>query len=141
MIVRAAHSGDSDAVFALVAAFATSFAPVRERFDVTFAALLADPEALHLVAEEGGGVVGHVLASTHPTLFANAPVCWIEELMTMPAHRRTGVGTALVRAVEDRAAERGCAYVSLATRRASSFYEAIGYEASATFYRKLLQTP
>lgn len=38
--------------------------------------------------------------------------------------------------VEDRASRRGCAYVSLATRRADAFYAAIGHEASATFHRK-----
>jgi hypothetical protein len=41
--------------------------------------------------------------------------------------------------VEDWATRRGCAYVALATRRAEAFYAAIGYEASATFLRKLLR--
>jgi hypothetical protein len=40
--------------------------------------------------------------------------------------------------VESGAADRGAKLIALATRRAASFYEAIGYEVSATYYRKLL---
>lgn len=138
MIVRQATAADADAVFALVSDFATSFVPRRTAFDAAFAGVAADPEGLLLVADEGGAVVGHVLASLHPTLFANAPACWVEELMTAADRRRQGIGTALMGAVEDWASRRGCAYVSLATRRADAFYTAIGYEASATFHRKRL---
>jgi hypothetical protein len=36
------------------------------------------------------------------------------------------------------AREQDAAYISLATRRAANFYDALGYEDSATFFRKLL---
>ena len=36
------------------------------------------------------------------------------------------------------AAARGCRLVALATRRAAAFYGAIGYEESATYFRKIL---
>jgi hypothetical protein len=41
-------------------------------------------------------------------------------------------------AVETWARDRGAAYVSLATRRASEFYLALGYDESAVFFRKML---
>ncbi len=41
-------------------------------------------------------------------------------------------------AAEDWARGRGNVTVALATRRAGPFYAALGYEASATFYRKFL---
>lgn len=39
---------------------------------------------------------------------------------------------------EDRVRKRGGRLVALATTRASSFYEAIGYDRHATYYRKNL---
>jgi hypothetical protein len=36
------------------------------------------------------------------------------------------------------AAERGAKLVALATRRAAPFYQALGYQESATYFRKLL---
>lgn len=41
-------------------------------------------------------------------------------------------------AFERRTQERGSRLVGLATRRAASFYRAIGYEESAAFFRKVL---
>lgn len=90
MIVRQATAGDAEAVLALVQDFATSFVPRRAAFNAVFAQVSADPDGLLLVAEQNGEVVGHVLASLHPTLFANAPVCRVEELMTAADRRRRG---------------------------------------------------
>jgi ribosomal protein S18 acetylase RimI-like enzyme len=42
-------------------------------------------------------------------------------------------------AFERWAAEQGCALVALATRRAAPFYRALGYEDSATYFRKVLE--
>ena len=42
-----------------------------------------------------------------------------------------------MREFERRAAERGSRLVALATRRASAFYLGLGYEESATYFRKL----
>jgi len=39
---------------------------------------------------------------------------------------------------EQWAAARDCALVALATRRAAPFYRALGYEESASYYRKIL---
>jgi hypothetical protein len=44
----------------------------------------------------------------------------------------------LMRGFEAWARARECRLVSLATRRASAFYAAIGYEESAVYFRKLL---
>jgi len=39
------------------------------------------------------------------------------------------------------AAGQGCALAALATRRAAPFYHALGYEDSATYFRKVLDVP
>ncbi|MFD4990808.1 GNAT family N-acetyltransferase [Cellulosimicrobium cellulans] len=136
--VRRARSDDAGAAWPLVVAFAASFVPERASFDASFASLLVDDDALVLVAEAGDDVVGYLVAHRHATLFANAPVAWVEEVTVDADARRRGVGRLLVDAAERWAEDAGAAYVALATRRAAGFYARLGYEESATFFRKRL---
>jgi GNAT superfamily N-acetyltransferase len=136
--IRRATAADADTIWPLTREFATSFTPDRETFDAAFAALVARDDAFLAVGTTASGATGYVLAVAHPTLFANAPVVWVEELMVSEVERRSGIGRALMDAVETWARELGAAYVSLATRRAADFYLALGYEESATFFRKVL---
>lgn len=137
-MIRRATAADADAIWPLTREFAASFTPDRNAFDKTFAALVERDDAFLAIGTTASGAVGYVLAVAHPTLFANAPVVWVEELMVSEVVRRSGIGRALMDAVETWARDRGAAYVSLATRRASDFYLALGYDESATFFRKLL---
>jgi len=137
-LVRAAALSDADAVWRLTRGFATSFTPERGAFDAAFTALVSRPDTLLAVAVRDGMVVGYLLASHHLTLFANGRVCWVEEVMVDADQRRHGVGRHLVQAAERWAADSGAAYVALATRRANAFYLALGYEESATFFKKTL---
>jgi GNAT superfamily N-acetyltransferase len=138
MIVRPATAADADAVWSLVRDFATSFTPDRAAFDRVLPELLARDDVLVLVAELHGvaGVVGYLLASEHPTFFANGPIVGVEEVMVAETHRRDGVGAALMAAAEAWALTRDAGYVSLASRRAAGFYLALGYTDSAVFYKK-----
>ncbi|MBE7701303.1 GNAT family N-acetyltransferase [Oerskovia sp. Sa1BUA8] len=134
--VRRATLDDLDAVWPLARDFATSFRPEREPFEATFRSLLTAPDALLLVADRGSGAVGYLLAHRHPTFLANRPVVWVEEVAVDAALRGHGVGRGLMTAAEDWAVRSGAAYVALASRRAGDFYLALGYEDSATFYKK-----
>ncbi|MEU2198861.1 GNAT family N-acetyltransferase [Isoptericola sp. NPDC019482] len=135
---RPARAADAEALWPLARDFATSFRPRRDAFDDTLVALLARDDTLLVVVTEPPDDVplGYLLAGTHLTFLANGPVCWVEEVMVDPAHRRRGLGAALMDHAERWATARGAAYVSLASRRAGVFYEALGYDASATFYRR-----
>jgi GNAT superfamily N-acetyltransferase len=59
-------------------------------------------------------------------------------LDSLTPHWRSGVGTQLARAFEEWAAREGATLIALATRRATTFYLAIGFEESAAYFRKLL---
>lgn len=72
------------------------------------------------------------------TDFANGPVGWVEEIAVRENARRQHLGSLLMTAFEDGVRERGGRLVALATTRASSFYEAIGYDRHAAYYRKYL---
>jgi GNAT superfamily N-acetyltransferase len=136
--IRPAESTDADALLTLASSFATSFTVDAERFGAQLGALLSDPASALAVASSEAEIVGYVAASLHPTLYANGPVGWIEELMVHPAHRRGGVGQLLVATIERWARSQGAVMVSLATRRATEFWSAVGYEASATYFRRVL---
>lgn len=136
---RPARAADAEALWPLARDFATSFRPRRDAFDDSLAALLDRDDTLLAVATDlADRPLGYLLASTHLTFLANGPVCWVEEVMVDPAHRGRGAGAALMGHAERWAAARGAAYVSLASRRAGPFYEALGYDDSATFYRRTL---
>jgi GNAT superfamily N-acetyltransferase len=136
--IRPAQLSDSDALFALAKAFATSFVVERTAFDVSFAALLGSPDAFLAVAMEEERVIGYVMGFDHFTFYANGRVSWVEEIMVAEEFRRHGVGRLLMEAFEQWAKKRGSKLVALATRRAAAFYRGIGYEESATYFRRVL---
>jgi predicted N-acetyltransferase YhbS len=136
--VRPALRSDATALLALAQAFAQSFTVDPERFDRSLDATLVHHDSLLLVATDGDEVVGYLGASVHPTLYANGPVAWIEELMVDEVERRAGIGRALVEECERWSVRNGARLVSVATRRAGDFWTAVGYEESATYLRKLL---
>jgi GNAT superfamily N-acetyltransferase len=136
--IRHAEAADADAVAALAAELAQSFAFAEEAFRVSYPALLAADGACLLLAANGRDVAGYLLGFHHMTFYANGPVAWVEEIVVRGQDRRRGTGAALMSAFERWAADRGCALVALATRRAASFYRALGYAESATYFRKIL---
>lgn len=138
MIVRPAAAADSPALFLLARAFATSFAVEQAAFEQARAELLAQPDVFLGVADGDGVVVGYLLGFVHLTFFANGRVAWVEEIMVEETHRRQGVGRSLMEAFEEWAREREVKQIALATRRAADFYELLGYEESAVYFRKRL---
>ena len=137
-IIRAATLADEPTVYSLASDMATSFVVERESFRRSLGELLATDDALLLVAETDGKVSGYVLGFTHPAFYANGRVAWVEEIAVQAEQRRQRVGASLMEEFERRAFDAGARLVALATRRAADFYLAIGYEESATYFRKLL---
>jgi GNAT superfamily N-acetyltransferase len=141
VIIRAADLKDRDNVWPLARDFATSFELDRACFHAAFDILITRPDTLLLIAETSRkDLVGYLLAFSHATFLANGPVAWVEEIMVAEHARRTGLGRSLMEAAERWSSSTGAAYLALATRRAAPFYRALGYQDSATFFRKTLQT-
>ncbi|MDB5302240.1 MAG: GCN5-related N-acetyltransferase [Phycisphaerales bacterium] len=137
-LIRQATSADSEQVFSLAREFATSFAPEPAAFQVAFDHLIVQDDALLLVAEGSGTVCGYLLAFDHYTFFANGRVAWVEEIMVREDHRREGIDGQLMGRFEEWARSHRAKFAALATRRADQFYQALGYEESASYFRKLL---
>jgi len=137
-IVRSAVRGDADAIFEMAEKLATSFVVEPDSFRQAYNRVLELPDATLLVAEHEQQVIGYLLAFEHPAFYANGSVAWVEELYVDEDRRGQGIGSQLMRRFEQSATEKGIRLVALATRRADSFYQSIGYEKSATYFKKHL---
>ena len=135
--IRKVRSADFDELFDLVQRFASSFVPERPAFNESVQALLGRDDVWLAGAEASGVLVGYCLGFEHLTFYASGRVAWVEEVMVAESFRRHGIGRALMREFEAWARSRGSRLIGLATRRAAPFYEALGYEASATYFRKV----
>jgi ribosomal protein S18 acetylase RimI-like enzyme len=86
---------------------------------------LAVERDLFFVAVEGGAVVGTVLGGY------DGHRGWVYSLAVRPQCQRRGVGSALVRRLEQALAGRGCLKVNLQVRSSNAgvvaFYEKLGY--------------
>jgi GNAT superfamily N-acetyltransferase len=139
--IRQAEAGDVDEVAGLAAALAMSFEFSASRLRENYPSLLAEDGACLLLAVDGDQSVGYLLGFRHLTFYANGPVGWVEEIVVRDQERGGGIGRILMSAFEQWAAAQGCALVALATRRAAPFYRNLGYEESATYFRKVLIDP
>ena len=106
-------------------------------------ALASFPRAAAFVAMNGyGEVVG--LATTHifPSIHDNGPVAWLTTLVVLEDARGAGIGSALVRHVEQWAAQNGAIRLSVTSgmhRKAThEFYEKRDYENSGLRFTKTL---
>jgi ribosomal protein S18 acetylase RimI-like enzyme len=87
--------------------------------------LQRDPD-LFLVAEDAGRIVGCILGAW------DGRRGWINHLAVAPSHQRKGVGSSLIREVEQRLIQRGARKVNAQIYnwnvRSLEFFKAAGYE-------------
>lgn len=139
--LRLAEATDEPAVLGLARSFVTSFELSERAFRASFEELRVSRDALLLVASDGEHLLGYCLAFDHATFYANGRVAWVEEITVREDRRGQGIGRILMDGAEAWARQRGATLLALATRRAAAFYGALGYEESATYFRKLLKAP
>jgi GNAT superfamily N-acetyltransferase len=130
---------DLDDVLALAREFVTSFELDEVVFRSSFSELLDTPNTYFAVATRDDRVIGYLLGSEHLTIYANGRVAWVDEIMVGEEYRRQGIGEQLMSGLEAWAQARGCVLATLATRRAAPFYLTLGYEESATYFKKVLK--
>lgn len=138
-MIREAHAGDEEGLFALVGELGHAFPPVRAAFDLTIASYFAgeQPSVLIYVSEGAdGGLQGYALTTIVPLLATNGPSAQLQELVVDDAARGLDVGTQLVRAVEAECERRGVTQLTVASRRAGGFYDRLGFHESAEYMRR-----
>ena len=75
---------------------------------MTWARFFDESEPMHaLVAERGDRLIGATHYLYHRNTWMIAPVCYLQDLFTLPEARGHGVGRALIEAVYERARQAG----------------------------------
>lgn len=136
--VRRANASDHDRVLDLVGQLGHAFPVDAPKFSEAFAFALSDEgRTAVFVAEAGGEIVGYCLVTISPLLYSNGPSAQLQEIVVDNSTRASGVGTALVKAVEDLCLARGVTQLTVASRRAGGFYDRLGYHEHAEYMRRL----
>jgi N-acetylglutamate synthase-like GNAT family acetyltransferase len=136
--VRYAGPEDHTAVQVLVEKLGHAVPLDEAAFSTSFAQALSDaPRTLVHVAEVEGVVVGYSLTTINSLLYTNGPSAQLQEIVVDDSVQATGVGTALVRAVEKDCEAHGVTQLTVASRRAGGFYDRLGYTQQAEYMRRL----
>ena len=136
--VRPASSEDGDHILPLARDMATSFVVDTGAFASSFAELLGRDDAVVLVALEAAAVVGYLLGFDHLAFYANGRVAYVEEVAVREDRREAAIGRQLMQEFDTWARSRSATLITVATRRAASFYRSLGYEETATLFRKVV---
>lgn len=92
---------------------------------------LGRPSALRIVGESGGTIKGFIIADRYRPRQSTELLGHIITIDVLPEARRTGLGSRLMAAAEEKLKEEGCTYVSLETAvdnaAAMRFYKKHGY--------------
>ena len=97
------------------------------------------------LADLGGVAVGTATAMVMPNVtYDCAPTVFIEAVVVVPQHRRTGVATAVLERILDDSRAAGCNKVQLLSHKrhavdgAHALYVAAGFTAEAEGFRRYL---
>ena len=139
--IRAAAPSDAPILCELLAqlGYPASVAEIPARLS----ALASFPRAAAFVATNGyGEVVGLATAHIFPSIHDNGPVAWLTTPVVLEDARGAGIGSALVRHVEQWAAQNGAKRLSVTSgihRRAThEFYEKRDYDNTGLRFTKKL---
>ncbi len=137
-VIRFASEADGPRILELVGRLGHAVPVDAKAFAQAFPAVLADhPRSLLHVAEVDGVVAGYALTTINPLLYTNGPSAQLQEIVVDDRMQTSGVGTALVRAVEKACEESGVTQLTVASRRAGGFYDRLGYTQQAEYMRRL----
>ena len=144
IIIRDAHQGDVPALVRLIGQLdPPDEAPDEAAARTALDAIDRQPGMRIAVAEAGGTVVGAVMLAILPNLSHHArPWAQMENLVVDEAHRRQGVGRALMAWCEATARDASCYKLQFQSRNhrreSHRFYRNLGYQALTVGFRKYL---
>jgi GNAT superfamily N-acetyltransferase len=138
--IRDAAAADAPAVGALLGEL--GYPATEAEAAARIGRYAADPASRLQVAEVDGALAGLVGTHLVPRMDADGTSCRITDLVVAAAHRRRGLGSALLAAAEAEARRRGAPRLDLSSGDwrddAHAFYARSGFESrSRTFTKRL----
>ncbi|MFN2612691.1 MAG: GNAT family N-acetyltransferase [Solirubrobacterales bacterium] len=131
-MVRQANGDDAPLIARMLHEFNAEFSEPTPGTDVLSGRVLEFIESGAMIYLLGGeGPDGFAQISFHPSVWAQEPVGYLEELYVVPDRRGGGVGRAIMDAVLELARERGAAGMEVVTGEddtaARALYESLGF--------------
>ena len=137
MIIRTAKQADEDAVYKLSQNFPSPTKISRDSFESSWRKKTNDSNSYTSVSELNNEIIGYVAGYVHRPIYANGPTFWVDELLVKENFRREGVGSMLMDSVEQRATQRKCKQILLASSKSAAFYEKLGFNGTATYLKNI----
>lgn len=104
-----------------------------------YGSLLRDSNARTIVAERDGRVVGIAVVQARASLTSDRRIAWLGGFAVDAALRRSGIGRAMIAAIDDAARSLGCATIDLQSSGwrdgAHAFYRKNGFDESTVAAR------
>ena len=129
-----AEAGDLEVLVGLAVAFRdhlSETSPSEEDLRRGFTRLLADSATDFLVARDGSTPVGYAQVRYRESAWHSGQMAELEDLYIVATARRRGVGRTLLEHALERARERGCRHIALATNErntvAIALYRSLGF--------------
>ncbi len=148
MAVRAIEPGDWSAWLPLWHGYNTFYAnePREEVTRTTWERFFDPAEPVHaLVAEQEGALLGLAHYVFHRNTWMIGPVCYLQDLFTVPEARGQGVGRRLIEAVYAEAAQAGSERVYWLTQESNAaarhLYDRLADRSGFIQYRKQIPPP
>lgn len=140
-MIRRAEASDAQTLSELLTqlGYPSSASEIRGRLD----ALVTFPRAEAFVAINGfGEVVGLVTGHLFPSIHDNQPVAWLTTLVVLEDARGAGIGSSLVKHIEEWATQNGAARLAVTSashrEEAHAFYEKRDYQRTGVRFGKRL---
>jgi len=140
LLIRTPTADDAAALSGLVAqlGYPASADEMPRRLD----ALGVTKDAVVLVAEVDGAVVGVITCHVFATIHSTAPAALLTALVVAEQARGSGVGRQLVARVEEWARAKGAVRIAVTSgaqrAEAHAFYERVGYARTGVRFGRLL---
>ncbi|MBA2521866.1 MAG: GNAT family N-acetyltransferase [Solirubrobacterales bacterium] len=132
-MTRRAQPADAPLIARMLHDFNTEFtdpSPGAEVLTRRVSAFIDDGAMTYVLG--GAGPDGFAQVSFRPSVWADEPVGYLEELYVVPDRRGEGIGRAIMDAVLELARERGAAGIELVTGEADiaarGLYESVGFK-------------
>jgi len=137
--VRVATEGDMDQIIALAKQLSETLIISEAYIAANFKTFLDNGQHCLLVAVKDVLVVGYASGYFHHAIYAGGLVAYVDEIVVDASTRSRNIGSLLMEQFEQVSLQKGCRLVSLATFGAKGFYEKLGYDTKAGYFKKYLK--